>query len=60
MKAIKRIREEKGLEQSELAKLMNVSQSTISQWENDICNPTNKKIKELAQILNCSFNDLFL
>jgi len=51
------LREEKGLRQTELAKMLNLeSSSTISQYENPALNriPDSHTLKKLADILDCS------
>lgn len=51
---IKKCRIQKGLNQNELAKMLNVSQTTITAWENKKQEPSLDKIKKLAKILNVS------
>lgn len=58
---LRRLREEKGLKQTELAKMLNLeSSSTISQYENEELNriPDAHVLKRLADILNCSVDYL--
>lgn len=54
MKRLKAIRKQKGFSQSELAKLIGVSQNTISQWENGDRSPSISMLKHLTVILECS------
>lgn len=58
---LRRLREEKELKQTELAKMLNLeSSSTISQYENEELNriPDAHVLKRLADILNCSVDYL--
>ena len=56
---IKEARAEKGLSQSELAKLVGVSRNTISSIETGQFNPTAKLALVLAIALNKKFEELF-
>ena len=47
------------LTQTQLAKVLKVSRSTISMWETGEAYPRTDKLPDLAKILNCSINDLF-
>lgn len=47
---IRTLRKEKGLSQEELAKLIPVNQTAISQWERGITYPSSNAIKRLCQI----------
>ena len=51
---IKTLREAKGLTQSDLARMLNVSRSSINAWEIGISAPSTKHIKELADIFKVS------
>lgn len=56
---IKKLRELKNIEQSELAEMLGYkSQSTISKWESGVNLPTGKKLIALAKIFNTSTNDI--
>lgn len=55
---IKQIRINKGYSQSELAKKMHVSRTTISSWETNRTEPTMGNIEQLAKIFNCKKSDL--
>ena len=46
--------------QSELAQLLGVSQANISQWETGEAMPRADKLPELAKILECSIDDLYM
>lgn len=47
-----------GLTQSELAEKLHVSAFTISQWENGKSEPRLSKAKEMAELFNCSIDDI--
>lgn len=57
-KNIKRIRKDKGLTQQELALKVGVSQPMIGQIERETKIPTMLLGKEIADVLNCSLEDL--
>lgn len=57
---IRQRRKEKGLTQIDLAKLMNVNQTAVSQWERGIVMPRMKKCIKLARILECSVDEIFI
>lgn len=59
MNKICEFRKNKGLSQSELAELINVSQNTISQWEIGIRNPSIKSAIKLAEILDTTVEELY-
>lgn len=52
-------RKEKKLTQSELAEKLNITDRSVSKWENGICLPDAGTMPELCKILNISINDLF-
>ena len=56
---IKEMRKDVGLSQTELAKVINVTQGAISQWEKGLAQPTADKLPELAKVLGCSIDELF-
>lgn len=47
---IKMLREEKGLSQRELAKMLDVSRGCVSQWETGISKPRMGKVEMLAGV----------
>lgn len=51
-------REEKGLTQCELAELLEVDQTAISQWERGRAKPRADKLLRLAEILGCTVEEL--
>ena len=55
---LKAIRLEKGLKQTDLAKLFNVSQGTIANWEKGIRNPDPETIARIADILGVTTDRL--
>jgi len=57
-KRIKQLREEKGLSQIELAKLLNISNTTLSQYETNQRVPSDEIKIKLAEFFNCSVDYL--
>lgn len=55
---IKRLREEKGILQSELAEILNISQSMVCQLERGTKVPTLPLSNEIAKVLDCSLDEL--
>lgn len=58
MTDIKKIREKRGITQKELAAKLNVSPSTVSQWENGLRNPSLVNVKRVSNILHCTTDEL--
>ena len=58
-KFIKSRRKKIKLTQAELAEKLNVTDRSISKWENGICMPDSSIIPVLCDILNITINDLF-
>lgn len=56
---IRRIREEKGMRQVELAKKVQITQSMLCQIERGTKNPSLQIGREIAQILGCDIEELF-
>lgn len=56
---IKKLRNEAGLTQKELADKINVSFQTVSKWESDLNEPDINNIKQLAKVFGCSVELLF-
>jgi len=48
-KVIRELREEKGVLQSELGKILNVANNTISSWERDNSEPSIEQLRVLAK-----------
>lgn len=59
MNAISRLRKKQGLSQVQLAKILNVTQGAVSQWEMGLSNPKSEILPELAKALNCTIDELF-
>lgn len=59
MNKISEFRKNKNISQSTLAELINVSQNTISQWENDVRSPCIKTAIKLARILETTVEELY-
>lgn len=49
---ISNLRKERNINQSELARMMNVSRQAVSKWENDLAAPDTIKLIQLADALN--------
>ena len=56
---ISRLRKEKGLTQSQLGKLLNVSYQAISKWENDLAEPSLQSIEEMSKIFDVPVSYFF-
>ena len=56
---LRTLRKEKGLTQVQLAQMVRVDQTAISQWERGIAQPRLRNCLQLAQILECSIEDIF-
>ena len=59
MNNIKEYRQKLNLSQSDLAKIMNVKQNTISQWENENRLPNIKQGIRLARLLETTVESLY-
>ena len=69
MNNLKMLREKENLTQESLAKvsnfwgayqkLINVDRSTIAKWETGEASPRSDKLPTLANVLNCTIDDLF-
>lgn len=58
MDNIKNMREHLKITQSELAKQLGVTQGAVSQWENNSTRPDIDLLPKLAELLNCSVDEL--
>jgi transcriptional regulator with XRE-family HTH domain len=56
---IKKIRISRGIPQQNVASLMGVCPSAISNWESEVALPRTRQLPLLAKILNCEIGDLF-
>ena len=55
---IKKLRNEKGLTQKDLADQVHVTFQTVSKWENDENEPDVSTLRELAKLFGCSMDYL--
>lgn len=55
---LKQLRTQKGMKQSELADILHLRQSSISDYENDRSTPNPETIKKIAEYFNVSGNYL--
>lgn len=55
---IRQLRLAAGFTQEQLAKKMNIDQSTVSYWESNKTKPARKIQKKLAKVLGCTVDDL--
>lgn len=58
MQKIKALRLAAGLTQEELAKKMELSRPSITNWEAGVASPKTKDLRRLADILKCKVDDL--
>ena len=58
MTAIRRLREEKGFSQLEFAMALGVTQGAVSHWETGRRKPDIDDLVRIAQLLNCTLDDL--
>lgn len=56
---IKELREQQKMKQVDLAAQMGVSQSTVAEWDKEIYLPKTRQLPRLAEVLECSIDDLF-
>ena len=52
------IRKRKGINQEELAHMLDVNPATLSRWENGHFEPKASVIKKLCEVLNCTESEL--
>ncbi len=59
-KTMKDLREKAGLTQRDVSIMLDIRQSTVSDWERGATNPrlTLPKIKQLINMYNCTFDEL--
>lgn len=55
---IKKFRLSNNLTQKELANELKVERTTVSMWESNKSSPNIQTLKKIAQILNCTVDDL--
>ena len=58
MNTVAERREEAGLTQKQLAHLLGITQGAVSQWESGISKPRADTLKKLADLLNCTVDEL--
>ena len=58
MTSIKKIRESRKMTQSELAERINISTVSLSRYENGVRNPRATELSKMAEVLNCSVDEL--
>ena len=56
---LKELRTQNKMTQEELAKIVDVSPSTVQKWECDLADPNTGKLIKLAEQFNCSLDYLF-
>ena len=56
---IKALRHEKRLNTKQLGEFLNVTDSQISKWERDICEPKISNIKKLCEFFNITMEELW-
>ena len=57
---IKEIRRKHYLNQAAFAKLIGVTQSAVSQWENDLTRPNSYQLEAIAKAFNISIDELLI
>ena len=57
---IRELRKEAGLTQVSLGVQLGMTQSIVSDWENEVYLPKARDLPLLARVLNCEINDLFV
>ena len=55
---LKKMREEKGISQKDLAIILNVSYKTISHYETGVSEPPIELIVQIKHYFNCDYEDL--
>ena len=58
MMNLKQLRMSKNLTQIELAKKLKIQRTTVSMWETNKSYPNASMLKKLAQVLDCSVDEL--
>lgn len=56
--SFKKAREKSGLTQQDLATLLGIDQSAVCCWETGRTQPRAKLLPQIAELLNCSVDDL--
>lgn len=55
---LKLLRKSKKMSQTELAKLLQVDQRTVSAWENDVCRPSFEMLSKLCEVFDETFDSI--
>ena len=55
---LKGLRANANLKQTEVAKMLGVSPSTLSKWENGKSFPDVNEVKRIEQVFNVNYNDI--
>ena len=55
---IRNIRQKKGMLQTELADKVGVTQGMVSLWETGYCSPSLSSAQKLAEVLDCTIDEL--
>ena len=58
MMNLKKLRKKAGLSQAEVAERLGVTQSAVSQWESGCCRPREEVLAKMAQIYQCTADEL--
>lgn len=56
---IKELREQLQISQCCLAESLGVDQTSVSQWERGVANPTVARLPDIAKALECTIDELF-
>jgi len=56
---IKELRTKKGMTQKDLANVLNVTAQAVSRWENNEVEPSISTINQMAELFECSIDELF-
>ena len=59
MNAIKALRKKNSITQQELADLLGVDKTTVSKWETGSSFPRANVLPKIAEIFQCTINDLY-
>ena len=54
----RKMRQEAGLSQKEVAKKLGIYQSNVSDWENDISRPEYERLIQLTKLYGCTIAEL--
>lgn len=57
---IKELREARGIPQRQLAADMGVLPTAVCNWETEVALPKARDLPQLAKVLGCSINDLYV